>query len=612
MDNLSTICTPPFERLREIGRGAYGTVYLASGPEGFVALKLCVRPEDGDASSYFREQRALESYVAMPPIEGVIAIRKLVVVPDGKYFYYVMDLADDELRGRDIHPESYRPKTLAEVLEAEGALSLKASVALGLRLAQTLVAFQKRHLAHRDIKPGNILMVRGRPVLADIGLLTDMRRDDFSAVGTKGYAPPERHGLPSGDVFSLGQTLYRVSTGREINEHGFVPTRESDFEAPFFGRWLVIIEKACDPDPLRRYRSAKALLRDLRGLRRAMAFTPYLKAAGVFLAAVAVIGLAVWGTLWIRVRGALTRKEMIEKLLQKKALVLSRTAFATPLGETLVEKVDTKIVDKAVNGFWKDSTLYTEALVDIAFALQAPEGTNLVEEAEKILQVRLGAGLEATIREEARRICRYRIEFSPDAIEAFEIAGKEKAFAREMLAVILVDAVHTEDFNRCCLDMEAARFLVDEALGKWTIGGRKTLRMNADDIREYRRRCRVVQEAVLEERMNVAVILTFRGAYADIGAPDFADRLTEAISRATEIPRAEFEGRFAKLLDEGRLLLAFDLSQKFARMLKARGQSGEINWPLSEEDVGRVVETIAHRTAIGEGQIRLAFDMACR
>ena len=612
MDILPTIATAPYELLREIGHGAYGTVYLASGPEGFVALKLCIRPDGGDAAPYFREQRALETYVAMPPIKGIVAIRKLVVVPDGKYFYYVMDLADDELFGRDIMPERYRPKTLAEVLEAEGALSLKASVALGLRLTQTLVDLQRRHLAHRDIKPGNILIVRGRPVLADIGLLTDMRRDDLSAVGTKGYAPPERHGLPSGDVFSLGQTLYRVSTGREIDEHGFSPSKESDFDAPFFGRWLAILEKACDPDPLRRYRTAKGLLKDLHNLRRAMIFTPYIKAAGVFLAAAAVVGLAVWGTLRIRVRGALTRKEMIEKLLQEKALVLSRAAFATPPSGTLAEKVDPKVVDKAVNGFWKEATLYTEALVDIAFALQVPEGTDRVGEAEKILQVRLGAGLVAAIREEARRICRYRVKFAGDAIDAFGMAGKEKAFARDMLAAILVDAVHNEDFNRCCLDMEAARFLVDEALGKVTLDGRKTLRMSADDIREYRRRCRAVQDAVLEERINTAVILTIRGAYADIGAAGFADRLAEAISRATEIPRDEFEGRFAKLLDEGRLLLAVNLAQRYARMLKAQGQAGEIGWPLSEEDIGRVVENIAHRTGIGEGQIRLAFDMACR
>ncbi len=612
MDRMMDIDTTPYRRLREIGRGAYGTVYLASGPEGFVALKLCIRPDDGDAAPFFREQRALETYVAMPPIEGIVAIRKLVVVPDGKYFYYVMDLADDELFGRDIVPERYRSKTLAEVLEAEGALSLKASVALGLRLTQTLVDLQRRHLAHRDIKPGNILIVRGRPVLADIGLLTDMRRDDLSAVGTKGYAPPERHGLPAGDVFSLGQTLYRVSTGREIDEHGFAPSKESDFDAPFFGRWLAILEKACDTDPLRRYRSAKGLLKDLRNLRRAMIFTPYLKAAGLFLAAAAVIGLAVWGTLRIRVRGALTRKEMIEKLLQEKALVLSRAAFATTLDETLAGKVDSKVVDKAVNGFWKDSTLYTEALVDIAFALRAPEGTDLVGEAEKILQARLGVGMEAAIRDEARRICRYRIEFSQDAIEAFGLAGKEKAFARDMLAAILVDAVHNEDFNRCCLDMEAARFLVDETLGKGSAGGRKTLRMNAEDVREYRRRCRAVQEAVLEERMNVAVILTFHGAYADIGAPDFIDRLTEAISRATDIPRSEFGERFAKLLDEGRLLLATTLARRYAQMLIVRGETGQIDWPLSEETVDLVVETIAHRTGIGEGQIRLAFDNACR
>ncbi len=337
-----------------------------------------------------------------------------------------------------------------------------------------------------------------------------------------------------------------------------------------------------------------------------------LSTAGILIGLASVIGLTVLGTLQIRVQGALTRKEKIEKLLHEKALVLSRTAFATSLGETMVEKVDPTVVDKAVNGFWKDSTLYTEALVDIAFALQAPEGTDLVGEAEKILQVRLGAGLEAAIREEARRVCRYRIAFTQDAIETFDLSGKEDSGAREMLAVILVDAVHNEDFNRCCLDMEAARFLVDETLGKGSAGGRKTLRMNAEDVREYRRRCRAVQKAVVEERMNVAVILTIRGAYADIGAPDFADRLTEAISRATDIPRDEFGEHFAKLLDEGRLLLSTNLAQRYAQMLKVRGESGQIDWPLSEETVDLVVETIAHRTGIGEGQIRLAFDNACR
>ena len=34
--------------------------------------------------------------------------------------------------------------------------------------------------------------------------------------------------------------------------------------------------------------------------------------------------------------------------------------------------------------------------------------------------------------------------------------------------------------------------------------------------------------------------------------------------------------------------------------------------PLPEETVGSIVAVIAQRTGIGEGQIRLAFDNACR
>ena len=88
--------------------------------------------------------------------------------------------------------------------------------------------------------------------------------------------------------------------------------------------------------------------------------------------------------------------------------------------------------------------------------------------------------------------------------------------------------------------------------------------------------------------------------------------MTEAIARATDIPRDEFGEHFAKLLDEGRLLLSTNLAQRYAQMLKVRGKAGEIDWPLSEETVGLFVEAIAKRTGIGEGQIRLVFDKACR
>lgn len=268
---FSEIDTAPYRLRKEIGRGAYGVVYLAEGPEGPVALKICRRPLEGDGRSFEREQEGLTAYSRIPGHRGLIRIHSLVNGPAGDYFYYVMDLADDELSEENpsyrFDPGTYRPKTLADVLSAEVALPLQRSIALGIRLTEAVVHLQKHHLVHRDIKPGNVLVVKGEPVLADIGLMADIR-DAVSAVGTPGYVPPENHGSLQGDVYSLGMTLCRASTGRSSEERGLAPKGEADMDAPYFRRWMQIVTKATSPVITKRYGSAKALLRDLRSLDR--------------------------------------------------------------------------------------------------------------------------------------------------------------------------------------------------------------------------------------------------------------------------------------------------------------------------------------------------------
>ena len=165
--------------------------------------------------------------------------------------------------------DSYRPKTLASVLDAEVALPLRDCIDLGLRLSGALAFLQSRHLVHRDVKPSNVLYVRGRPVLADVGLLRDVR-EAASLVGTPGYAPPEAPGTPEGDVYGLGRTLWRAATGRGPDEAALVPCAEADVDAPLYWRFLAVLQRACAADPARRYRSAKALRRDLLRLRAAV------------------------------------------------------------------------------------------------------------------------------------------------------------------------------------------------------------------------------------------------------------------------------------------------------------------------------------------------------
>ena len=267
---------PQYHREREIGRGEYGVVYLAKRLGAYYALKVVRHPDNASsADAYARELRGVRLVMGLPKIDGLVRIHDLAQRPDDSEFAYVMDLADSEREEVGPFDDNYRPRTLASVIDAEIALPLNECLDIGIRIASVLVALQRHHVIHRDIKPGNILFVRGKAVLADIGLAIDVR-DASSIVGTPGYAPPERQGSPAGDVFGLGKTLYRISTGRQPNEEGLPPCTEA-------WKWLLILSKATTRDPNRRYRSAKGFLRDLRRFRANI--SPSRRAARRILAA---------------------------------------------------------------------------------------------------------------------------------------------------------------------------------------------------------------------------------------------------------------------------------------------------------------------------------------
>ncbi len=272
-----------YHREREIGRGEYGNVYLAKRLGAYYALKvvrLAGKADAARAEAYARELRGVRLVMGLPPIEGLVRIHDLAESADGTEFAYVMDLADPEREEIGPFDDNYRPRTLASVIDAEIALPLGECIEIGIRIASVLAALQRLHVIHRDIKPGNIIFVRGKVVLADVGLAIDVR-DAASIVGTPGYAPPERQGSPAGDVFGLGKTLYSISTGRRPSEEGLPPCAEADIDAPFFWKWMVILAKATARDPAQRYRSAKGFLKDLRRLRNL--HSPKRRKARVFL-----------------------------------------------------------------------------------------------------------------------------------------------------------------------------------------------------------------------------------------------------------------------------------------------------------------------------------------
>src|SRR5262249_43679468 len=108
-------------------------------------------------------------------------------------------------------------------------LTVAETLALGARVAEGLAAAHRRGGVHRDVKPGNLWLVDGKPGAAkilDFGiarlLAPTLERTLTQAgamIGTPGYMAPEQaRGEEAidarADVFSLGCVLFKCLTGR--------------------------------------------------------------------------------------------------------------------------------------------------------------------------------------------------------------------------------------------------------------------------------------------------------------------------------------------------------------------------------------------------------------
>jgi len=264
---------PDHEVLRKIGGGAYGEVWLARGVTGALrAVKVVWREDFEDARGFEREFEGILKFEPMsrdhPALVNILHVGRS---PDGvSFYYYVMELGDDMTSGQDINPIEYQPRTLrADNHQATGVQwDTNECIDVGLRLAEALDHLHERGLAHRDVKPSNVIFVNGRAKLADIGLVATRGQRTF--VGTEGFVPPEGPGSAQADVYSLGKVLYEIATGKDRMSFPELP--EEMPTGVDKKRWLElnkIICDICEPRISKRKISTAADLADaLRRLQR--------------------------------------------------------------------------------------------------------------------------------------------------------------------------------------------------------------------------------------------------------------------------------------------------------------------------------------------------------
>lgn len=266
---------PDHDVLRKIGGGAYGEVWMARGVTGAMRAVKVVRREDFDDERTF--EREFEGILKYEPISrdhpALVNILHVGRSPDGvSFYYYVMELGDDVTTGQEINPIEYEARTLRPDGKAGVRLETGLCIDVGVRLAEALDHLHSIGLAHRDVKPSNVIFVNGKAKLADIGLVA--ARDQRTFVGTEGFVPPEGPGSTQADVYSLGKVLYEIATGKDRLDFPELPDElPTGLERK---RWLElnrIICEVCEPRISKRtiYTAAElgAALHHLqRGMRR--------------------------------------------------------------------------------------------------------------------------------------------------------------------------------------------------------------------------------------------------------------------------------------------------------------------------------------------------------
>jgi len=264
---------PDYDLISCIGSGAFGDVWLAraKATRRFRAIKLVSRDRFRRAGLYETEFAGLKKFEELSREHaGFIDILHVSRDDEAGCFSYVMELADDLEAGQSFDPGKYVSKTVASELErrqragppGHGSFTPAECVRAALNITAALAALHQNGLVHRDVKPSNIVFVRGVAKLADVGLVTDLKleADDATLIGSPPFMDEQVHGTAQGDLFGFGKVLYMMATGRNAQDWPKLPDNLEGTEDPETLRELQHISvKACHGDRAQRCGSAQEI-----------------------------------------------------------------------------------------------------------------------------------------------------------------------------------------------------------------------------------------------------------------------------------------------------------------------------------------------------------------
>ena len=257
-----------YKIIEKLGAGGMGEVYLADDKKLKRKVALKFLPErfisDPDLKARFNREAQATAALNHPNIATIHAIEEI----DDKMFIVMEYIAGESLKD----------------LISKGSISIDKALEIIIQICQGLSKAHGAGVVHRDIKPANILIDNdGKVKIVDFGLAklegVTQLTEKGATMGTPIYMSPEQikgqnidHRT---DIFSVGVVFYELLSGKvpfdaeeldaiyysilkknpkPLSKHISGPTKELQ----------LIIDKALEKNPPKRYPNINTLLQDVR------------------------------------------------------------------------------------------------------------------------------------------------------------------------------------------------------------------------------------------------------------------------------------------------------------------------------------------------------------
>ncbi len=254
----------------KVGSGGVATVYIARDMQTYevVAIKV-LKTEFTDNPNYVKRFLREAEVVSNLHHKNITQVKDYGV--EDQLHFIVMEYVEG--------------KMLSQIIEEKGAMGYQeAASVISQALSALQYAWENGIVAHRDIKPQNIMMDKnGLIKVMDFGIARVSTSHTMTQagtfMGTPYYMSPEQaQGIETdirSDIYSIGITLFQLITGKVpfdadtpwsvVNMHITKPPPTIDIPLPYSGLYYVI-EKSLAKNVEDRYQTPQEMLLDLHNL----------------------------------------------------------------------------------------------------------------------------------------------------------------------------------------------------------------------------------------------------------------------------------------------------------------------------------------------------------